>query len=245
LGSEGVDATAPCGFKNACFHFQCLEKLRRVQGNNFRCPHCNVLILNKSAKYRGFNNHNNNNHNKYNYNNEESDNNDNDNDDDGGGGGGGDDVNAIEKIIILLNTWLLTEEDVGGWVQKPVFVRMQYGMQRGEKEIKVLRCVVARLVRKLKDAIQPLGGVRILTSSSSSSSSQSSSSSSSRKGSGFPPLYQKTFICRNILNTFEYTIVLRRVAFIESMGRVSCDGYSISGKKVKILGLAAKTSQKI
>jgi len=151
-----------------------------------------------------------------------------------------DEIDAIEKISVLLQTWLLTEESVS-WVQKPIFVRVQNGMQRGEKESRVLRCVVARLVRKLKDIVKPVGGVRILTSfqnnndssngNNSNNNNNSGNNDSSRRGSF---LHEKKFICRNISNTFEYSISLKRVALIESMGRVSCDGYSISGKKSKL-----------
>jgi len=150
-----------------------------------------------------------------------------------------DEIDAIEKISVLLQTWLLTEESVS-WVQKPIFVRVQNGMQRGEKESRVLRCVVARLVRKLKDIVKPVGGVRILTSfqnndngngNNNSNTNTNGNTNSSRRGSF---LHEKKFICRNISNTFEYSISLKRVALIESMGRVSCDGYSISGKKSKL-----------
>ena len=187
------DATvvAPCGFVNACFHLKCLERLKNMQGSNFRCPHCNILMRTPDDAI--------------------------------------DEIDAIEKISVLLQTWLLTEESVS-WVQKPIFVRVQNGMQRGEKESRVLRCVVARLVGKLKDIVKPLGGVRILTSFQNHNSNNNNNNSS-RIGSF---LHEKKFICRNISNTFEYSISLKRVALIESMGRVSCDGYSISGKKSKL-----------
>ena len=201
------DATvvAPCGFVNACFHLKCLERLKNMQGSNFRCPHCNILMRTPDDAI--------------------------------------DEIDAIEKISVLLQTWLLTEESVS-WVQKPIFVRVQNGMQRGEKESRVLRCVVARLVGKLKDIVKPLGGVRILTSfqnhnsNNNNNSNGNNSNSNSNNGNGNSRrgsfLHEKKFICRNISNTFEYSISLKRVAFIESMGRVSCDGYSISGKKSKL-----------
>ena len=124
-----------------------------------------------------------------------------------------DEIWALEHLSELLKGWLLIP---GIWVKKPIFVKVQYGMQRGEKEKRVLRCVVASFVGQLKSAIKPIGGVRVLSLSSNHDTSS-----------------KKTFICRDNDNLHEFCIVLRRVAFIESMGRVSCDGYSLSGCRRK------------
>lgn len=118
-----------------------------------------------------------------------------------------DEIGALEHLSNLLHSWILT---TGMWVKKPVFVRVQHGMQRGERERRVLRCVVANVVEKLKSTIKPAGGVRVISYLTNDES-------------------KKMFICRDRDDVSEIYIVLRRVAFIESRGRISCDGYSISG----------------
>ena len=118
-----------------------------------------------------------------------------------------DEIGALEHMSNLLHSWISIS---GMWVKKPVFVRVQHGMQRGERERRVLRCVVANFVEKLKSILKPVGGVRVISYLTSDES-------------------KKMFICRDSDNTSEFYILLRRVAFIESRGRISCDGYSISG----------------
>jgi hypothetical protein len=118
-----------------------------------------------------------------------------------------DEIGALEHLSNLLDSWILIS---GMWVKKPVFVRVQHGMQRGERERRVLRCVVANFVEKLKSTIKPTGGVRVISYLTNDES-------------------KKMFICRDRDNASEFYIVLRRVAFIESRGRISCDGYSLSG----------------
>ena len=44
--AEGCRRRAPCGFRNAVFHAECLARLRAAQGpGNWRCPHCNAPVL--------------------------------------------------------------------------------------------------------------------------------------------------------------------------------------------------------
>jgi hypothetical protein len=176
-----TDTCAPCGFTKSRFHSKCLETLKEVQGDAFRCPHCNQQISNR----------NNNNLNSY----------------------WTDEIVALDKLTSLLHSWLLIPKL---WVKRAYFVRVQSGMQRGEKEKRILRCLVANLVYQLKNTLHPSGGIRVLSSLSSSSEASS----------------KKTFICRD--NVSEFSIVLRRVAFIETRGSVSCDGYSLSGCRRKI-----------
>lgn len=175
-----ADTVAPCGYKHALFHSVCLEKLREVQGDKFRCPHCNIPISSDEERGRWL-----------------------------------DEIGALENLSSILKSWLLIEND--SWTQKPKFVIVQHGMQRGEKEKRVLRCVVASFISNLKAIVDPAGGVRVLTSNQKNDSAS-----------------QKTFICRNRSNTVEYSITLRRLALIESMGRISCDGYLLSGQKRKL-----------
>ena len=46
--------SAPCGFKGALYHVRCLEQMRRVQKEKWRCPHCNVdiFVVDKSSVKR-------------------------------------------------------------------------------------------------------------------------------------------------------------------------------------------------
>ena len=118
-----------------------------------------------------------------------------------------DEIGALDHLSSLLQSWILIS---GMWAKKPVFVRVQHGMQKGERERRVLRCVVANFVEKMKATIKPAGGVRVISYLTNDES-------------------KKMFICRDKENASEFYIVLRRVAFIESRGRISCDGYSLSG----------------
>ena len=190
---EFPDTCAPCGFTKSRFHLSCIERLREFQGETFRCPHCNQTIASmKNSSVGG--------------------------DILGGSGGGGywtEEIGALDKLNELLLCWLLIPKN---WIKKSTFVRIQNGMQRGEKERRVLRCVVASVVSQLKAVIQPIGGIRVLTSSNNTCNADACS--------------KKTFICRNGVS--EFSIVLRRVAFIETRGRISSDGYSLSGHRRRL-----------
>ena len=81
----------------------------------------------------------------------------------------------------------------------------------------MLRCVVASFVEYLKVTVKPIGGIRVLSLVNRDES-------------------KKVFICRDNDNVSEFYIVLRRIAFLESGGRVSVDGYSLSGCRRKRVG---------
>jgi len=167
-----------------------VEKLREFQGETFRCPHCNQTIASMNKNSSIG--------------------------DSLGAGYWAEEIGALEKLNELLQCWLLIPKN---WVKKSTFVRIQNGMQRGEKEKRVLRCVVASVVSQLKAIIQPNGGVRVLALSSTSTRNTDACS-------------KKTFICRN--SESEFTIIVSRVAFIETRVRISSDGYSLSGHRRRL-----------
>ena len=125
-----------------------------------------------------------------------------------------DEIGALDHLRGLLRDWISIH---GFWNKKPVFVKVQNGMQRGEREKRVLRCVVASFVEYLKVTVKPIGGIRVLSLVNRDES-------------------KKVFICRDNDNVSEFYIVLRRIAFLESGGRVSVDGYSLSGCRRKRVG---------
>jgi hypothetical protein len=240
--STPVDAKSPCGFSGAGFHAKCIEKLNMFQDyekDHFRCPHCNQPV--KKRKWS-------------------------------------EEIAALKKFHDILKDWLSLP---GFWKKKkPIFLCFCRGMQRGEREKRVLRCIIARLIEQLKSTIKPLGGVRVLKNryvnnyntdnkdmgselniqlnNSNNKNNDNLNNNDQMKAENMnvnrDTSYgdfnnenshgdldnddddidsSKSFICMPDTSS-EIVIILERVAFIESMGKINRDGYCLSGWRRRI-----------
>jgi hypothetical protein len=223
--STPADTESPCGFIGVKFHSKCIERLKMFQDNeknHFRCPHCNQPV--KKRKW-------------------------------------GEEIAALKKFHDILKDWLSLP---GFWKKKkPIFVCFCCGMQRGEREKRILRCIIARLIGQLKSTIKPLGGVRVLKNRYMNDNNTNNHKSYNNEykynrnnnsdinknineikinNNNLNELNNnnsedidssKSFICMPDTNS-EIVIILERVAFTESMGRINRDGYCLSGWRRRI-----------
>ena len=119
-------------------------------------------------------------------------------------------ISALDNIKQIAKEWISLK---GFWNRRPIYVRIQYGLQNEERENRTLYCVISNLVSELMLVVYN-GLIRVLSFQQD------------------PSLFKIIGFLDS--GNEELVLTLRRVAYVKRGGVFEKDGYMLSGLKRRI-----------